>query len=648
MNIRFSTLTLQCKHSKEVIQFSPQISFFHGQISAGKSSIVRLINFCLGGSLENTPAIASELVSVELATHINEYEVLFEREAQKSNQVQVSWKNNTDVNASVLAPLQETGQPIWGSNIYNLSDLIFYFLNLTPLKVHKSKIDSQSLLIRLSFRDIMWYCYLDQDNLDSSFYRMEDPFRKLKSRDVMRFVMGYYNEHLNNLEIRLAEIQQQLLGKREAIVQIKEFLKQLNYASESELFIQRDSVIGQLALARSEQLMLREEYTIETHFADELREQLRHLSQQLHDEKQALIDLEERMKEERALKAELVSAKFKLAQVESASSILYGVFFECCPACRTPTNAPSYSDNLCYLCGRYPHPVDNQSINQSEIVRLDLISRINELDESIIRHRKSFDLQEHIVYRIQQEKTRLDIQLTEELRYYDSNFLARFRELERRIATYEERLRGLEQIIEITRTIYEMERAIAELRVEEEQLERQIQEEKGSLNNAEQNITSLENNFLEALLAVGVPGVADNYEVNINRKTWIPYILPAGDAAIKWSFDNAGSGGKKSLFKVCYALALHKTALDNNLPLPNFLIIDTPMKNIGEDVNQNIFTSFYNYLYNLAENPLSTTQFIIIDKEYFPPTSHNIDIINRFMTPTDEQAPPLIRYYRGA
>jgi hypothetical protein len=138
MNIRLLTLTLQCKHSKEVISFYPQISFFHGQISAGKSSIVRLIDFCLGGSLEITPAIASELVSVGLAASINEYDVLFEREAKKSNQIQVTWKDNNNVNASVLAPLQPTEQAIWGNNIYNFSDLIFYFLGLNPLKVRKS------------------------------------------------------------------------------------------------------------------------------------------------------------------------------------------------------------------------------------------------------------------------------------------------------------------------------------------------------------------------------------------------------------------------------------------------------------------------------------------------------------------------------
>ena len=71
------------------------------------------------------------------------------------------------------------------------------------------------------------------------------------------------------------------------------------------------------------------------------------------------------------------------------------------------------------------------------------------------------------------------------------------------------------------------------------------------------------------------------------------------------------------------------------------------MKNIGIDVNKDIFISFYKYLYELVEGPLSNTQIIIIDKEYVEPSSKTININERLMTPDDENFPPLISYYRG-
>lgn len=105
--------------------------------------------------------------------------------------------------------------------------------------------------------------------------------------------------------------------------------------------------------------------------------------------------------------------------------------------------------------------------------------------------------------------------------------------------------------------------------------------------------------------------LSENDKIKINTNTWIPEVFIEGNLNLNWSFENAGSGGKKTLFNACFALALNQVATRNELPLPDFLIIDTPMKNISEDVNRGIFEAFYNYLYDLAKGPLSNTQFII-------------------------------------
>jgi hypothetical protein len=82
--------------------------------------------------------------------------------------------------------------------------------------------------------------------------------------------------------------------------------------------------------------------------------------------------------------------------------------------------------------------------------------------------------------------------------------------------------------------------------------------------------------------------------------------------------------------------------------MPDFLIVDTPMKNIGEDVNRDIFESFYSYLYKLASGPLSKTQFIVIDKEFIASSDKGLALRERLMKPKDPKYPPLISYYEGA
>jgi rubrerythrin len=644
VKIQISTLTLQCRKSREVIDFSPQISYFHGQISAGKSSIMRLIDYCLGGDYERTPALSQELVSVQLLALIGDYQVLFERSATGSNQVQVTWQNEEGKTGSVLAPKAAAPESIWEDDVHNLSDLIFYLAGYTPIKVRKSKYDEDSQLVRLSFRDIMWYCYLDQDHLDSSFYRLEDPFRKLKSRDAMRFITGYYTERMNELEIQLDEVRNGRWAKLEAAKQIRTFLQDYGFGLELEVFQEKQAIDNELREAQQELAAFRKQHALDTHFADELRRRLRELSDTLAREEEALEDLDERIAEQESLRAELLSAKFKLARAESASSVLSGVDFKYCPACGAELEGFSpHETGICPLCGKPPAVHQDNLVPQADIVRRDLTARVDDLAESIERHRRARIKQERLAAQIEREKADLDTQLGLELASYDSAYLARAREVERRIATLQERKRSLERVAQMLEAVNDLEVQADRLAEKERELRREIEAEKNKLTEAENRVHDIERTYLDSLLQVGVPGVQPGDMVQIDLRTWMPHIIPEdGDA---YDFYNAGSGGKKTLLNVCYALSVHKVAAEHSLPLPTVLMIDTPMKNIGEDVNESIFRAFYRYLYDLASGPLSATQFIIIDKEYTEPgAGREIQIYERYMGPNNN---PLISYYRG-
>jgi len=71
MRFHFRKLDLVFKKSKETILFG-DIAYFYGQMGAGKSSIARLIDYCLGGDLEYSPALQSEFVSATLYLTIND------------------------------------------------------------------------------------------------------------------------------------------------------------------------------------------------------------------------------------------------------------------------------------------------------------------------------------------------------------------------------------------------------------------------------------------------------------------------------------------------------------------------------------------------------------------------------------------------
>ena len=655
MNIKLLSLVLQCRQSQEVLKFSPQVSFFHGEMSAGKSSIARLIDYCFGARrIEQTTAIRKELVSVELTAQIEGFRVSFERTAEASGSIQVTWSAGDENEFSILAPLQEgeNSRSLVGEDVFTFSDLLFYFFGKPPLRVRKSTLDEESQMIRLGFRDILWYCYLDQNKLDNSFFRLDDPVRQTKSRYAIRYVLGYYTERLETLQGQLAKAASDRTGKIIAARQMRDFLQDVGYASEKDIQADVEEVERQLKKATDHQAELEDTFHVDTHFADVLRERLRVLSSVLGQEEQTLADLHLRLDEFHALKSELITARQKLSRSQAASTVLSGVRFESCPQCGThlPLDPPSKDQDAlnCNLCGQAPPKADEARATHLQVAKRDLNNRLQEIEDTLGRSQRSVRKQEQTVETVRRQKNELDRQLQDELRRYDSAFLAQAREVDRRTATLVERLNGLQRFRKIPETIERLEQEAGQLLAEQDRLRRSIREEQDSLISADTLVKELEETYLDVLLTVGVPGVGDGDRVRMNRKSWIPDILEGGEEDQSWNFLSAGSNGKKTLLNVCYALAVHQVAASHDRPLPSLLMIDHPTKCISPDVNRAVIKALYRYIYDLVQGPLKDTQVILIDNDFFAPEGQDIQLFEQYMTPTEDEHPPLISYYRGA
>ncbi len=306
MKVQFLTLTLTCKRSKEVISFSPQVSFFHGQVASGKSTIVRLLDFCMGGDLERTPALRQEMISAEVTALFGTNEVILRRSLDNTSTVQVSWRDERGSGYAITAPLQAGDNPVWEDRIFNLSDLIFMLLDVEPPKVRRNKRDVSSQFIRLSFRDLLWYCYLPQDEMDSTFFHLEESIKQGKSQSVLRFVTGYYSEMLNDLEVALQETLEDRLGKIVAARQIKEFLTSHELGTVDEVRMEMERTRNDLLATDEETRRLRDDPAPSEHLTDQLRQELRAISHQVNLQEQAISDVGVKISDQEALKAELL------------------------------------------------------------------------------------------------------------------------------------------------------------------------------------------------------------------------------------------------------------------------------------------------------------------------------------------------------
>lgn len=649
MQINFYSLNLNCRKSQETIDLDHQVLFFHGKVSSGKSSIARLINFCLGGSLERTIAIQKEVISVSLELAVGKYKVLLERNAVSSSTVTATCLDDQGEAFTVNVPVSAGAVPVYANKIYSLSDLIFYLLDINVLRVPAKKNDQDNTsLIRLTLANFMWYCYLDQSKLDSSFFRLEDGTKARSSKEILKYVFQYSTQKLIELQEKLQKKKKERFSKQMTAEGLREFLKKFDFSNEDEINLLETSTKNKLDKAKEEKKKVEQGYTTNTHTVDQLRHQIREIITDLTSLEQGVVDIEKRIEQQESLKSELVASKFKLAKNLTVANVFQGIAFVNCPDCGTNISKRKVVEDSCKLCLSPVGKDRPESSNQSELIQIDLTERIKELEASIDLHKKALNKSKKEFAAKQKLRYDLDQKLQHDLRQYESVFLSNVRSIDNTVSTLNERLKGIQRMKVMPREITKLENEAIDILKEERELKRKINEETANFVRGEQLIEQLEKTFLKILNEVGMPGVSKKDKVSINRSTWDVNILPAGEDYLRWNFYNAGSGGKKTLFNSCFLLAIHMVASKNNLPLPTFIIIDTPMKNIDKEVNSEIFKAFFDYLYKIASTVLDKTQIIIIENNFIPPDAKvKIDFFHRFMEAGNKENPPLIPYYQG-
>ena len=644
MNIKLIRMHLYTRTLIEELSFSPDVTFIYGPVGRGKSTVARLIDYCFGGSLERTPAIQSEFVSVTLEAELGKSHCIFERSSVDTQSVRVTWEDETGSQQTANAPIGAGDFPIVGDNVFNLSDLIFHLCGVEPVKVPKSRIDPDSPLIRLSFRDIWRFCYLDQAHLDSSFFRLDDPIRGRKSQDALRFFTGLSSEALSILEAEIYKKRAEQRTLNDTIRQIEEFLSRFQLGSEMEIKAQIREAEDHLRESNESLRGLEQERFVSIHPTDELREALRRHSGYIGSITESYEVAKATVSEQESLYAELMTAKIKATRASEAGTVLSGVEFSCCPRCGSDISDRQDSEMECRLCGSDTNNTERSPHTDFEALRVELNERLDQLADSISRRKQSIQRTERELGIARERKEALDRQLQEELRQYDSAYIETVREFERNIATYQERIRFLNQLAEMPLQIDHLHEEIDSTISQIALLEEKILKERERLGHADIVVNDIASSFKEVMLNVGLPGVEDDDEVVLDPKNWKPLIVH-GDQV--WGFFDTGSGGKKTLFNVCFAIALQEVARRRGLPLPNLLIVDSPTKNISEHMNPELVSALYDEIFEFSERRIGDgIQLLLIDSDIVEPRDKGFDFVARRMEGTDE-FPSLFSNYNG-
>lgn len=646
MKIVLKFLQLHFRKSVETIEFE-RVNFFWGKIGAGKSSIARLIDYCLGADINLTPALQLEFVQAVLSLEVEGQRLTIYRERESSNIV-AAWKERDQTLEVIIPARKADGVVVPGSSIEVLSDLIFHLAELPAPKVRKGRRTADPSMVRLSLRDLIRFCYVDQDEIDSDFFRLDldgDWARRAKSVDAMRFILGYHQDQVAALEAELQALHEQKMAARAAAEALTRVLEESGFSNPLEidtriemLSAQRDRVREVVAAARQERGDRRE------HAVDTLRQKARALCSDLQGLEDMLQAVRQRGEDTERHLNELKMLAVRFSRTQSARTLLAAVDFTECPRCTQ--GLPNRAANLCPVCGQPEHeqPRDHMS---NEVVEADLKSRTGELQETL----QGLRLQEQRIARqlerARVEKALVDQSLDQRLKDYDSAFMSQALEFERQATALEQQVSSLISYRKLPERLADLLSTADSLHGQESELRAKLLREREKAFMDRTNLEDLEKLFLDCLVRSSFPGIDETFKVSIDPKSFVPEVFPtdAADFAVT-SFANMGSGGMKTIFKACYALALHRLAAKTGAALPSILTMDSAMKNVSERENRELFQSFYSLVYELAAGELKDTQFILIDKEMFPvPEGVDVTVRSRHMAPGSGENPPLVPYY---
>ncbi|RYZ79621.1 MAG: hypothetical protein EOP04_27400 [Proteobacteria bacterium] len=368
------------------------------------------------------------------------------------------------------------------------------------------------------------------------------------------------------------------------------------------------------------------------------------MSEEIEISQQAILDSQEAIEQQRALRGEFITAKTKAQRTARAGEILEGVHYHRCPQCGTDISERSVQEDLCNLCGSIQTEEEQLTATELEIIRHDLNDRIDQIADSIARREYEVKIMERQLRQTTRQKVLLDQQLQVELARYDSSFIESIRAIEREIATLIERLNSLNRLQQMPQAVDALEEEAGALQGRIDRIRSLILGERGRLQNADANISAIAEEFKRIMLAISYPGVSEEDVVSLDPRNWRASVTHDDQ---EWSFWDTGSGGKKTLFNVCYALAVHKVGNERGMPIPNLLIIDSPTKNISEDENPELVHSLYSEIYKLAlDQEHSKIQFLLIDSNFVSPEIEMAGFSERRMAGVPD-APSLISYYDG-
>ncbi|MFB8073557.1 hypothetical protein [Streptomyces californicus] len=613
MRLRIEELTLV--GTSRTVRFEPGMNAIVGSMSGGKTATVSCLRALLGAEVSVVPELRGRSISGTVLIGERRFRIVRQLVSTSTAKVDIAEIGGQQEVWRLPASQLQAGYD------QTFRDWWLTMLGLPRIRVPRAPTDETSPLIPVTISDYLMYCVLRQKEIDTSVFGTPDNTQKnIKRKYVFEILYGLYDPEAAGLRERLRKVTTELNALTADAATLERILETTAFASRAQLEVQRQATEQELAQSRQADLSLTAELTDSATVSlrrqiGEAEAELARISDAAAAEAVSASRLEE-------LRDQLIAQSRRLTRALVAERLLNDFEFHTCPRCGA--GVPDRGDeSTCRLCLQTPPQTPAPSTLAAEQDRV--IEQVTETEELIKRSQRRLEELEGARSAQVRRRAELGEQLDRATATYITDQTERIRAVAAQQARLEEHLARIDDALALHDRLQGQSERITELEREQEDLNDRIAASRHSNTAVHERLDKLDEAFEAALRSFDAPRFDNQPGSRINRETYMPVV----DGR---SFADLQSQGVGVLVNVAHVLAHQQVALhDDEIPLPNLLIIDGISSNVGhEGVDLERLRKMYSTLLETATEYVDRLQIIVTDNDSPP-----IDGIHRALKLSD-------------
>lgn len=564
LKLKVNFLVLVGTQKNYIVPFNTGLNIIYGDSDTGKSSILNLIDYCLGSKeIHHYDEIMYRGRYCLLEVDLKGVTYTIKRDIFNfKDYVEVYCCKYQDIDNAFpkyYAPPSSSQTAPDGSYSAFLLDA----MNIPVVKIKEAPSKEISRSVTLSFRDIFKYCYLDQDKIGSKKLFGENPILLTKLKETFKFMYNVLDNQITELEIKISE----LVSDRNALESknnsVASFLKETEVESLNDLKERKEVLKNEL---NEVQQAIKEIDSAIVHGSPELnslRISVNGEEQRVRELQELVNTREQEIKQNIALRNEYVNDIRKMnATIEAITRLpkMQDKNLDC-PICDSVVPISKLKE---HFIDSSPESVKGE-LNALRRRMRDLAIIYGRLKSEQSESEKELRLS---IVELDEMKLLLDKQTVEIV----SPYLSQRDSLSYRAGTVQSDIKNMQHFYKIR-----VQQSVNDANIVE--IDRNLDELRQSLGQLRENAPSLSGVFrelgetlTEILSFVRIKNV---FNISVSGRTYLPIIRNR-------DYETITSGGVRTLSSFAYYLSLMIYATEHPVNYPSFLMVDTIAKYLGK------------------------------------------------------------------